>query len=186
VLFRSLSLEPGDYRGTFGIAREGKPPAIVAANLTVAGLDETIPAVSSLILSNHVYPLTEAQAPTDPYSFGGLRVVPKSDATFRQADELWYFFELRHPGINPETYSPKLTVKLSVTGKTTGGSPVTMMAPPEETPAQELKGVPGHWAVGQAMPLATFKPGEYTLAVKVTDMTSKKTYELKGQFRIVE
>ena len=185
-LSRSLLLPPGDYRGTFGIAREGKPLSLISTDLKVAGLDKDAPAISPLILSNHIYPLTEAQSPTDPYSFGGLRVVPKSDATFLTSDELWYFFELRHPGIDPASNAPKLMVKLSVTGKTAAGAPVNMTAPAEETPARELNGVPGHWAVGQAMPLAVFKPGEYTLAVKVTDMMSKSTYELKGQFRIVE
>jgi GWxTD domain-containing protein len=183
---RSLSLAPGDYRGTFGIAKEGKPPVLVSTALTVTGLDKDAAGISPLILSNHVYPMTTAQGPTDPYSFGGLRVVPKSDATFRASDDLWYFFELRNPGIDPASNAPKITVKLSVTGKTTQGGDVTMTAPAEETPAQELKGVTGHWGIGQAMPLETFKPGDYTLAVKVTDMISKKAYELKGQFRIVQ
>ncbi|HJQ39549.1 MAG TPA: GWxTD domain-containing protein [Thermoanaerobaculia bacterium] len=182
---RSISLAPGDYQGTFGIAREGQAPVLVSATLNVAGLDKDAPAISPLILSNHVYPLTTAQGPTDPYSFGGLRVVPKSDATFRPADELWYFFELRNPGIDPASNAPKVTLKLSVTGKTAQGADVSMAAPAEETPAQELKGVPGHWGIGQAMPLETFKPGDYNLAVKVTDLISKRTYELKGQFRIV-
>lgn len=183
---RSLSLAPGDYRGTFGIARDGKPAALVSTTLTVAGLDKDAAGISSLILSNHVYPLSAAQGPTDPYSFGGLHVVPKSDATFRPSDELWYFFELRNPGIDPASNAPKVAVKLSVTGKTAQGGDVSMTAPAEETPAQELKGVPGHWGIGQAMPLETFKPGDYTMAVKVTDMIAKKTYELKGQFRIVQ
>jgi hypothetical protein len=130
--------------------------------------------------------MTEAQSPTDPYAFGGLKVVPKSDRTFRKADELWYFFELRNPGIDAATSEPRLMVKLTLTGKTVQGAPVKMVAPPEETPARELKGVPGHWAVGQAMPLETFHPGEYTLAVKVTDLTNKQAYDLQAEFRIVE
>jgi GWxTD domain-containing protein len=183
---RSISLAPGDYQGTFGIAREGQAPVLVSATLNVAGLDKDAPAISPLILSNHVYPLTAAQGPTDPYSFGGLRVVPKSDATFRPADELWYFFELRNPGIDPASNAPKVAVKLSVTGKTAQGADVSMTAPAEETPTQELKGVPGHWGIGQAMPLETFKPGDYNIVVKVTDLVTKRTYEMKGQFRIVQ
>lgn len=186
VVARSLMLAPGEYRGTFGIAREGKPPVVVSAPVVVSGLDKDAPAASALILSNDVHPLKEAQSPTDPYAFGGLRVVPKGDGTFRRSDELWYFFELRNPALDAASNAPKLSVKLSVTGKTAEGAPVNMMAPPEETPAQELKGVPGHWAVGQAMPLETFKPGDYKLAVKVTDVTAKRSYELSREFRIVE
>jgi len=184
---RSLVLTPGEYRAIFGVAAQGKPPVVTSATtISVAGIDKDAAGVSPLILSNHVYSLAEAQAPTDPYTFGGLRVVPKSDGAFRTNDELWYFIELRNPGLDAASKAPKLTVKLSLTGKTKTGTPVKMISPAEETPAQELKGVPGHWAVGQSIPLDSFKPGEYTLAVKVTDQAANHTYDLTQQFRIVE
>ncbi|HUP63596.1 MAG TPA: GWxTD domain-containing protein [Thermoanaerobaculia bacterium] len=183
---RSLTLPPGEYRGTFGIAAEGKPMSVVSTPMTVAGVDKDASAVSPLILSNHVYTLSEAQLPTDPFAFGGLKVVPKSDLVFRTKDELWYFFELRNPQLDAATGKPKLMVKLTVSGKAADGAPVKMAAPAEETPAQELKDVPGHWAVGQAMPLESFTPGEYTLAVKVTNTVNSQSWDLQGKFRIVE
>src|SRR5207253_3227731 len=76
---KSLTLPPGKYRGTFGLAQNGKPVTMVATDLNVAGLDKAASGVSNLILSNNVYPLSEAQKPTDPFSFGGIKVVPKSD-----------------------------------------------------------------------------------------------------------
>jgi len=63
---------------------------------------------------------------------------------------------------------------------------VKMLGPSAEVPAQELKGVPGHYGVGQAMPLATFRPGEYKLTMKLTDTVSGKTWDLSEPFRIVE
>jgi GWxTD domain-containing protein len=183
---RSLDLEPGKYRATFGFAREGKPVSVVSKPLVVTGLEKDAPGVSNLLLATHIYPLTEAQRPTDPFSYGGLRVVPRADATFRKADELWYFVELRNPGKDATTSQPKLTMAVSVTGKTTEGRNVKMLGPSSEVPAQELKGVPGHYGIGQAMPLATFKPGEYKLTMKLTDVVSNKTYELSEPFRIVE
>jgi len=182
----TLSLAPGEYRGTFGFSGEGKPALAATTPISVSGLDKDAAGVSALILSNHIYALTEAQAPTDAYAFGGLKVVPKSDGVFRRADELWYFFEVRNPGLDAVTHAPKLLLKLSLTGTTAQGAPVKMGLPPEETPARELKGVPGHWAIGQAMPLETFQPGEYTLAVKVTDMMTKQSWDMQGKFRIVE
>src|SRR6185436_2947972 len=182
----TLTLAPGEYRGTFGFAGEGKAPIVVSTPITVAGLDKDAAGVSALILSNHIYALTEAQAPTDAYAFGGLKVVPKSDGVFRRADELWYFFEVRNPGLDAVTHVPKLLLKLSLTGTTAQGAPVKMGLPPEETPARELKGVPGHWAIGRAMPLETFQPGEYILAVKVTDMMTKQSWDMQEKFRIVE
>jgi GWxTD domain-containing protein len=183
---RSIRLEPGKYKGTFGLAVAGKPVSIVTSDLAVSGLQKDAAGISNLILSNNLYPLSAAQYPTDPYSFGGIKVVPKSDRVFRRADELWYFFELRNPALDAATSAPKLQLSLTLAGKTTEGKNVKMAAPPEETAARELKGVAGHWAVGQAMPLETFKPGEYTLTVKVKDLTSNQAYDLKESFRIVE
>lgn len=183
---RSLDLEPGKYRATFGFAREGKPIAAVSKPLVVSGLEKGGAGVSDLMLSTHIYPLSEAQQPTDPFSFGGLRVVPRGDATFRKSDELWYFVELRNPGKDAATGSPKLTLAVSVTGKTTDGRNVKMIGPASEVPAQELKGVPGHYGVGQAMPLATFRPGDYKITMKLTDTVANQTYERSQQFRVVE
>lgn len=182
----TLTLTPGEYRGTFGFAGEGKAPVVVTTPISVAGLDKDASGVSALILSNHIYALTQAQAPTDAYAFGGLKVVPKSDRVFRKADELWYFFEIRNPGLDAATQAPKLMLRLGLTGTTAKGAAVKMGLPPEETPARELKGVPGHWAIGQAMPLESFQPGEYTLAVKVTDLVTKQSYEMQEKFRIVD
>ncbi|HEX7706558.1 MAG TPA: GWxTD domain-containing protein [Thermoanaerobaculia bacterium] len=183
---RSLTVPPGTYRGIFGLAKEVTVMSSLAVPMEVRGIDPAAPAPSMLILSNDVQPLAEAQEPTDPFAFGGLKVVPKSDGLFRKSDELWYFFEMRNPGLDPETKQPRLMLRLSVIGKTNEGRGVRLNAPSDLMAAQELKGVPGHWAVGQSIPLATFHPGSYTLTARVTDETLGTTYTLEQPFRIVE
>jgi GWxTD domain-containing protein len=182
---RSLELAPGTYRATFGLAKDGKPISVVSKPLVVKGLSTGEPGISQLMLSSHIYPLTEAQAPTDPFAFGGLKVVPRGNATFHPSDELWYFMELRDPG-KDATGQPKLTMAVTIAGVKADGKKTKMIGPSQEVPAQELKGVPGHYGVGQAMPLATFKPGTYTMTVKLTDTVLAKTYELQEPFTIVE
>jgi hypothetical protein len=93
---------------------------------------------------------------------------------------------MRNPGIDPATSQPKVSMKMMITGTTLDGKPVKMGGPAEMAPLQELKGVAGHWAVGQAIPLAGFKPGSYTMAIKVTDLTRNQSYDLTGAFRVVE
>lgn len=182
---RTLTVPPGSYTATFGLAKEGKPISVVSKPMTVQGLDMSSPGVSQLMLSNNIYALTEAQEPTDPYAFGGLKVVPKGDATFKQSEDLWYFFEVRNPGIDTATNAPKYTMQLSITGTTNDGKPKKMIGPIEPVQMQELKGVAGHWAVGQALPLASFAPGTYKIALKLTDAALNKTYELSESFRVV-
>jgi GWxTD domain-containing protein len=198
----TLTLPAGKYRGTFGVAQNGKVVAVASSEMDVAGtLDKDAAAISPLILSNNVFPLAQPQKPTDPFAFGGLRVIPKADHTFRTTDELWYFVELRNPGVAdaalPEgqtpvsggataTQMPKVQVKLDVAGKDATGKPVKMAAPPREIDAIELKGVPGHFAIGNALPPSTFKPGEYTLTIKIIDTIKKASYTLTDKFKVVE
>lgn len=180
----------GKHRGTFGLAQNGKVVALASTEMALTGnLDKDATAISQLILSNNVYPLTEAQRADDPFAFGGVRVVPKADREFRTTDELWYFFELRNPGL-PEAAEgterlPKVQVKIDVAGTATDGKPVKMAAPPTEVNAIEMKGVPGHYAIGNAIPLASFKPGDYTFTIKVIDTLKKTSYTLSDKFKVV-
>jgi GWxTD domain-containing protein len=195
------SLPAGKYRGYFGLAENGKVVAIASNEMQVSGpLDKDAAAVSGLILSNNLYPLSEAQRPTDPFAFGGIKVIPKADHVFRTSDELWYFFELRNPGIPTPAADapvpvageaapvlPKIQVKIDLEGTTDAEKKkVKMSAPPRETEAIAMRGVEGHYGVGNAIPLATFKPGEYTFTVKVIDTVKKSSFTLTDKFRIIE
>jgi GWxTD domain-containing protein len=183
-----MGLPAGKHRGIFGIAANGKPLAIASSTMQLAGaVDKDAPAVSPLILSNNIYALTEAQKATDPFAFGGVKVVPKADKIFRKGDELWYFFELRNPGLSDgEAAEPKVQVKLDIDGKEGGGTPVKMTAPPEQVQATPMKGVPGHYGVGSAIPTDGFEPGTYTFTAKVMDTVRKTSYTLSDTFRIVK
>ena len=75
---KSLTLPAGKHKGVFGLALNGKPVSMVQTEMNLAGtLDKDASDASPLILSNNVYPLANAQHPTDPFSFGGIKVVPK-------------------------------------------------------------------------------------------------------------
>jgi len=156
----------------------------VRQDLDLATLDKDAPAVSRLILSNNVYTLAEAQKPTDPFAFGGMKIVPKSDGVFNNADELWYFFEVRNPGVDATSKQPKLQSRVQLVGIVADGKKVRMELPMSDVDAMELKGMPGHFAAGTSIPLETFKAGDYTLTVKVVDTISTKTYELKEAFKL--
>jgi GWxTD domain-containing protein len=197
---KSLSLPAGRHRGIFGVAREGKPVVMASASMSLAGtIDKDAPAVSQLILSNFVQPMQTAQAPTEPFAFGGVKVVPKADRAFRTTDELWYFFELRNPGLAdalaptegtvtgaPAEQKPKVQVRVDVEGKDPEGKPLPKRsAPPREIEAVPVKGVPGHYGFGNAIPLESFKPGDYTITLKVIDTVRKASYTLSDTFKIV-
>ena len=204
----TVTLPAGKHRAFLGLAENGKALSIVAADLEVTGtLDKDATAVSPLILSNNIYPLAQAQKPTDPFAFGGLKVVPKADRRFRQSDELMYFIEMRNPGLPepaPATSAaepavagvveaspasaaePKVQIKIDVEGTIAGGQSVRKASPPTEVSPWALKGVPGHYGVGSPIPLGTFKPGDYTFTVKVIDTLKKTSYTMSEKFTVVE
>jgi GWxTD domain-containing protein len=199
---KTLSALPaGKYRGYFGLAdNTGKPVVIAANDFELAGsLDKDASATSGLILSNNIFPLTEAQHTTDPFAFGGIKVVPKADRVFHTTDELWYFFELRNPGLptpaadapvpvsGDPVMMPKIQVKIDIEGVLDADKKtVKKSAPPREVEAIAIKGVEGHYGVGNAIPLETFKPGQYTFTVKVIDTVKKSSYTLTDKFRVIQ
>jgi GWxTD domain-containing protein len=181
---KSIKLAPGKYKATLGLAADGKPLSIVRGDLDVAAIDKDASALSRLILSNNVYNLTEAQKPTDPFAFGGLKVVPKGDAAFSTADDLWYFFEARNPGVDAKSGLPKIEGHLQITGTTADGKKVRMDGGTSDLEATPIKGSSGHYAVGASIPLATFKPGAYTLKMKVVDAVKNQSWDLEQSFTI--
>jgi hypothetical protein len=199
---KTLSALPaGKYRGYFGLAdNTGKPLVIAANDIELAGsLDKSASTTSGLILSNNIYPLTEAQRATDPFAFGGIKVVPKADHVFHTTDELWYFFELRNPGIptpaadapvpvsGDPVLLPKVQVKIDIEGVLDADKKtVKKTAPPREVEAIAIKGVEGHYGVGNAIPLESFKPGQYTFTVKVIDTVKKTSYTLSDKFKVIQ
>ena len=197
-----VGIPAGKMHGVFGLAdSSGKVLAMSSTDMELAGtLDKDAVAVSPLILSNNVYPLTTAQVADAPFSFGGVKVIPKADKTFRNTDELWYFFELRNPGLSDAAENadgrvpvnagpgaePKIQVKIDVEGTDAAGNKKKMSAPPMAVSAIAMKGVPGQYGVGSSIPLATFKPGDYTFTMKVIDTVKKASYTLSDKFRIIQ
>jgi GWxTD domain-containing protein len=195
---RSLTgLPAGKHRGYFGLAQNGTPLTLVSADMQLAGtLDRDAVAVSPLILSNNLYALEQAQAANDPYAFGGLKVVPKGDRTFRPTDELWFFVELRNPGtvlsndivpvIGAPVPMPKVQIRIEVEGTDVQGNKKKLTAPPRQIEVIPMKGVPNHYGIGNSIPLSSFRPGDYTFTMKVTDTVLKQSYTVSDRFRITD
>lgn len=181
---RSLIVEPGSYKAVFGIASGDQVLAMGKADMELAPVSGTDPSISRLVLSRNIFALTEAQMPTDPYAFGGLKVVPEGDGTFSQSDEMWYFFELRNPGVDETTSAPKVQIQIEVATEINGQAK-KRRAPMMEATVQPVKDTPGHFIVGSSIPLSGFEPSDYTITIKVVDSVLKKSYPLEGAFKVM-
>lgn len=163
---RSLLFRGKPLSGTFGLARKGEI-------LGLARVEVQPPAeVSRLILSADVHLLPQAQDPLDPFAFGGTKVVPKPRGAFRRSEEVWVFLEMRSAA------EPSLTMKVDIDGARKGTA-----APATATP---LKGVPGHYGVGNTIDVTSLKPGDYTVRVTLADAATKTTVTREAALTITD
>ena len=172
---RSLVVPLAKSRGTFGVARRGEIIAMTRIDFEPEQLETT--GVSRLILSRDVYILKTAQRPLDPFAFGGTKVIPKPDASFRKADEVWVFAELRNPSI-AEDGTPHVTTKTTLEG------PTPISGPPVPAIATPLKGMPGHYGLGNPIDVSKLAAGDYKLRVVITDLIAKQTYRREATLHI--
>ena len=176
---KSLALAAGSYKGAFGVAVKNKPLIIERVDMDARFRDPKVPLISRLILSRDIHIMNVPQSPTEPFAFGGTKVVPRSDLQFDRNDDLWIFFELINPGIAAGG-SPDIGVKyeLSQAGAPRAASVMSTVQ------ATALKGFPGHFGVGDTISLKNISPGPYDISVTVADRVSGQTWTLAGNFTL--
>ena len=180
---KSLSLEPGQYTAIFGLAsEEGSPVAVTRSKFKVAGLDAEATGVSPLLLSTNIRPGAVVWGDVVPFTFGGLKVVPKGDAQFSTRGDLWYFLEMRNPGVTAGG-EPDVRVQVDIEGTAAQrrGRMNFPMGPAEIT---RLKGAENRYGVGMAIPLESFRPGDYTMKIRVVDSVLGRKYDFERQFKV--
>ena len=179
---KSIEIEPGTYTATFALADNGKILAARKTPVTVQGLDPNAVALTPLLLSSNVYPMKTTWHPTDPFVFGGLKVIPKGDQTFANNGDLWYFVELHNPGVT-DAGIPNMRVRVQINGKTAKG-PVELKIPMQDTQVTKLPQEKNRYALGVAIPLEGFVPGDYTMKIRVSDVVLGKDYDFEKAFKV--
>ena len=186
---RSVTLTSGKYKGIFGLAASGKPVTMTNVDMNLSGVDKAAPRISEAIISEEQIQLTEAPAPNAPFTFGGLKVVPKGDRVFSRSksSEIFVFFEVMNPALG-EDGMPKLQYRVAVNRD---GKPAFNPTPIAPLPVAAT-GVPGRWGYGQGYPASAFKPGAYSMTITVIDPLTLKadgkptTYARTIDFKVVE
>jgi hypothetical protein len=177
---RSLLVDGAHLTGTFGIGSGRDVLAIARVPLDIETLTKSGSGLSRLILSDNVFTLPVAQKPFDAFAFGGTKVVPKPDRVFKATDEVWIFSELRNPALDGEQ-AAHVTTKIELEGP---GAKIR--SSPQPADALPLKGMPGHFGVGQTVDVSSLKPGQYTLRYTVTDVLARQSWTREETLRIVE
>lgn len=187
---RPFSVATGDYDAYIAVAV--KDPAAAPGPLKVAvhKAEISVPnywsdefQLSSIFLANKVTPLDEAPSgeaqKLKPYIIGNLEVQPAVDGKFTSADELSVFFIIYGVALGDDK-KPDVTIEWQPykTGPL-GEAKFRGVAPQKlnsETLPPGFDVAQGHQLVGSLnVPVSAFEPGDYRLAIKVTDNKSGKS-----------
>ncbi|MBW3565187.1 MAG: GWxTD domain-containing protein [Acidobacteria bacterium] len=179
---RSLRVRPGVYLGTFGLAR-GEIVAVGTTFLELSEQDPEVARISELTLSRDVHVLQYAQSPTEPFAWGGMKIVPEGDLEFAPGDEIWYFVIARIPGIEIGA-TPQLNVQLTIEGETATGQPVRMAAPVMRDMAQPIRDTPDHFLIGSSLPAGTLQPGNYRLGMEIVNVSDGTQWNAARRFTV--
>lgn len=175
---RSLLIPFLKSTGTFGVSHGNEILAMTRVAFDPENVTAAAPAVSRLIVSSDVHLLTEAQRPRDPFAFGGTKVVPKPGSIFRRGDAVWIFAELRNPSLAPDG-TPHISTRLTIV-------PSNISSPPTPAEATPLKGMAGHYGIGNPIDVAKLAPGDYTVRVVFTDLIARQSFTREAAIHIRE
>lgn len=177
LLEETVSLPPGQYDLTVGVANP--------QDQVVWGSEKkiTVPDpgssfwLSNIILTDDLYPMKKKQEMLEPFAWQGIKVVPRGDATFAQGDTMWFYVHACNvaPGADGK---PNLIETAEIVG------PAKFRGPMHLAPA---KATGECWVLAQGFDLSPqgFPVGDYTLTLRVTDVTAKKTASSKAEFHVV-
>ena len=182
---RSFTVPGGEY-DVYVAVKETNRPTETDESARVMMLREqvTVPdfwtdqlATSSIMMAERVEPLaaplSEEEQVDDPYSLGMTRIIPVSDSTFAEDEDLSLVFLVYNSRLTLEG-KPDVTVEYSFHQRTSDGETYFNRTNPQNFNAQTLPPTfnlaAGHQLVaGQSVPLSLFPEGEYRLEIKVTD-----------------
>lgn len=177
----ALPLETRGARALVGVAMGSEVRWLVEQPLELREIDRKSFALSRPILSLDVRPLLVPQRPDDPFCFGGLRVAPRGDRTFRRGDEPWLFVVVRAPQL-AEGATPQLAAELLVE-RTEGG--MTRKYPIHAPTATPLRGFDGQWGLGIPLPVGGLSPGDYQASLQVTEKAGGTSATAVAAFTVV-
>lgn len=152
-----------------------------------------IPLPSELAMSPLLLACTDIAAdgakPEEPFVFSARKFVARGGDTLEKTDGLAYVARIYNPAVDPAT--KKLHLKRSISIKPKSGSTIDVPQPPDEPMiVPEQAGSATALVIDLAGSIVDvnlgdyFRPGEYVMTLKITDVISGKSVEAKAPFAL--
>ena len=195
---RAFAVPPGEYDLYIALverARNGEREwALLKQPLTVPGFTRGALRVSSLILADRIDVLPAAAAASEqqarPYALGATELIPAADDRLGRDETLHVAFLIYDADIDA-TGKPDVRVDYRLYEQTFTSDRALGATAPQILNASTLPSTfdlrtGQQLAAMQSLPLGTYKPGTYRLAIRVTDNRSGSSVEENLPFAIVQ
>lgn len=166
----ALSLQPDDYKvHILALDNHSGMVGTIHQDISVSSFDSTEMTITDIILSAEEPIALTASGREEQTKF------TRVSQAFRPGGELNVYFEIYNLDLNPETGTSDFTIEYSFwqSGRMLTQIPKTT----ESGPEKDLR-------IRTSFRLKNFKPGDYTLQVKVLDKNSRKTALKKADFSV--
>jgi GWxTD domain-containing protein len=185
----ALPVEPGEYDVAMVLLDPTGAEKVSAHRaVTVAALPAEL-GVSQLLLAYGDMPFEGAKG-GEPFVFSARKFVLRGDNKLLKTDGLAYVARLYNPAVDPATR--KLNLQRTISIKPKSGSTIDVPQPPDEPMAiPEQQGMSTALVLDLAGAIVDvnlgdyFRPGEYTLILKVTDVVAGKSVEARAPFTLL-
>jgi GWxTD domain-containing protein len=175
---KALPLRPGLYRLDLVIKDvESGDVGVVNARLAVPRYEDEKLDASTLILADQIERVPAKQLGTGQFVLGSSKVRPRLDGDFTTADRLGIYLQVYN--LKPDEKTHKSSATFSYTVKM-GNQQVWQI---KET-SEDLKQTGDQVTIERLLPLATMRPGKYTLEVSATDNLSQTSILRTADFSI--
>ena len=196
-LSRALELPPGDFEVTLAISEAPSKNARTPPKRVVHTQVMTVPdfsgslTTSSIVLARSIeaapQQLTARQQMEQPFTIGGQKITPALTPTVTQSAELLFMFLVYNEAAGPAG-KPDIEVGYTLTrgaeAKPFAKMPNTLFD--ATTLPAEFNLSAGHQVmVVQGVPLASLAPGDYKLAIAITDKTNSGAISRTVPFTVI-
>jgi len=180
---KTLPLKPGRYR--LNIAAKdvvGGNQTTYEMALDVPRMEDDTLSASSLILADLIEKVPTKSIGIGQFVIGTSKVRPKMDATFKRDEKLGIYLQLYNFEVDEQTKKADGTVLYEIV-KT--GTDEKVFEFTEQVSA--LPGGAAQVTIEKRLPLdaATFKPGDYTLKIKILDKKRNQTLNETASFKVI-
>jgi GWxTD domain-containing protein len=177
IFQKQLVLRPGLYKLELVVKdMESGDMTSLEKRLQVPEFPEDKLTLSSVILARSI---EKTENPEDTrFLFGSLKVLPKVDTTFRQDQEMGFYFQVYGLQQDAATTKPNARVEFAVTPR--GEEPAYY-----RDASRMLLAYSTHATVARIGSLSAYKPGDYELRLRVTDQISTEKVETSVPFTIL-